>query len=136
MARFGLGKPSDNSQTLFNSSDIVAMKSPLPALLLASLAFVSWPSARRRQVPCRAVKGYFAIRDLLVVERKASDVEAFHRKEQERWRRVYDEDYVEAKQEFYPGDRVEAVKARLKGVSQAFRGVSGLQQLFETLLSR
>ena len=85
------------------------MKSPLP-LLLGCVAFVSWAPSRHRHVPRRAVKGYFAIRDLLVLERQDSDVEAFHAAERERWRRVYDEEYVETKQEFYPGDRVEALK--------------------------
>lgn len=55
------------------------------------------------------VKGYFAIRDLLVVERKEEDVQKFHEKEKVRWRKVYDEEYVETPQDFYPGDRVEVI---------------------------
>ena len=57
----------------------------------------------------KEVKGYFAIRDLLVVERKEEDVAAFHENERKRWREVYDEEYVETAQDFYPGDRVEVI---------------------------
>ena len=53
--------------------------------------------------------GYFAIRDLLVVQRKEEDVAAFHESEKKRWRKVYDEEYVETPQDFYPGDRVEVI---------------------------
>ena len=38
-----------------------------------------------------------------------ADVAAFHEKERIRWDVVYDETYVEAPQEFYPGDRVKIV---------------------------
>ena len=53
--------------------------------------------------------GYFAIRDLLVVQRNEEDVAAFHESEKKRWRKVYDEEYVETPQDFYPGDRVEVI---------------------------
>lgn len=64
---------------------------------------------RSHTVRLYAVKGYFAIRDLLVVERKEEDVAAFHESERKRWRKVYDEEYVETPQDFYPGDRVEVI---------------------------
>mmetsp|Transcript_49332 Transcript_49332/g.81920 ORF Transcript_49332/g.81920 Transcript_49332/m.81920 type:complete len:193 (+) Transcript_49332:45-623(+) len=58
-------------------------------------------------------KSYFAIEDVLLVERTEDDVIAFHEKERRRWLEVYDEVYVEAPQEFYPGDRVQVVSSVL-----------------------
>eukprot|EP00435_Cladocopium_sp_Y103_P065584 s1865_g27.t1 len=75
-------------------------------------AFVTGPLGRSRRmaaVQMRGVKGYFAIRDLLVVQRNKGDVAAFHESEKKRWRKVYDEEYVETPQDFYPGDRVEVI---------------------------
>mmetsp|Transcript_13140 Transcript_13140/g.19197 ORF Transcript_13140/g.19197 Transcript_13140/m.19197 type:complete len:102 (+) Transcript_13140:206-511(+) len=51
-------------------------------------------------------KEWFGRNDVRVVSRDPTDVAAFHEKECERWRTVYNEEYVEAKQDFYPGDRV------------------------------
>ena len=42
----------------------------------------------------KPVKGYFAISDLLLVERNEEDVASFHEKERVRWLEVYDEVYV------------------------------------------
>ncbi|CAJ1358862.1 unnamed protein product [Effrenium voratum] len=60
-------------------------------------------------------KAYFGIRDLMVVKRRDEDVAAFHETERERWRKVYDEEYVETKQDFYPGDRVEVLDDDYEG---------------------
>ena len=54
-------------------------------------------------------KEWFGINDVRVVKRNPEDVAAFHEKERARWRQVYNEDYVETSQDFYPGDRVEII---------------------------
>jgi hypothetical protein len=41
----------------------------------------------------KPVKGYFAISDLLLVERNEEDVASFQEKERVRWLEVYDEVY-------------------------------------------
>eukprot|EP00747_Dinoflagellata_sp_TGD_P220057 gnl/TRDRNA2_/TRDRNA2_92069_c1_seq2.p1 gnl/TRDRNA2_/TRDRNA2_92069_c1~~gnl/TRDRNA2_/TRDRNA2_92069_c1_seq2.p1 ORF type:complete len:109 (+),score=14.29 gnl/TRDRNA2_/TRDRNA2_92069_c1_seq2:46-327(+) len=46
----------------------------------------------------------------MIVKRNQEDVAAFHEKERKRWRDVYDEEYTETPQDFYPGDRVEIVE--------------------------
>ena len=51
----------------------------------------------------------------MVVKRRDEDVAAFHETERERWRKVYDEEYVETKQDFYPGDRVEVLDDDYEG---------------------
>ena len=67
------------------------------------------PVEARACIQMAGVKGYFAMRDVLLVERSDDDVAHFHEKERIRWREVYDEEYKEAPQEFYPGDRVKVV---------------------------
>ena len=54
-------------------------------------------------------KEWFGINDVRVVKRNPEDVAAFHEKERTRWRQVYNEEYVETSQDFYPGDRVEII---------------------------
>ena len=77
------------------------------------------------------LKGYFQINEVLLVDRKESDVAAFHEKERRRWREVYDEDYVEAPQEFYPGDRVEIVRdVQVKDIENA-KGMQGVVTHYE-----
>lgn len=74
-----------------------------------SLPAMKSPVQVRASVQMAGVKGYFAISDVLLIERSADDVARFHEKERIRWREVYDEEYKEAPQEFYPGDRVKVV---------------------------
>ena len=69
---------------------------------------VSGRPAVQMQAPA-GLKGYFATKDVLLVDRRDEDVAAFHEKERHRWDVVYDEVYVETDQEFYPGDRVKIV---------------------------
>ena len=77
------------------------------------------------------LKGYFASNDVLLVERNDEHVAAFHEKERTRWREVYDEEYVEAPQEFYPGDVVEIVgEVKVKEIENA-RGMRGVVTHFE-----
>ena len=57
-------------------------------------------------------KGYFAERDVALVQRNDADVAKFHEKEAQRWDVVYDEDYYARhpggiELAFYPGDTVE-----------------------------
>ena len=54
-------------------------------------------------------KEWFGINDVRVITRNPEDVAAFHEKERTRWREVYNEDYVESPQDFYPGDRIEVI---------------------------
>ena len=64
-----------------------------------------------------ALKGYFAISDVQLVERNEEDVSAFHDKERNRWLVVYEEEPPPGTPgvpggvplEFYPGDRVKVV---------------------------
>ena len=82
------------------------------------------------------LKGYFAIKDVLLVERSEVDVTAFHAKERTRWREVYDEEYTEAPQEFYSGDRVEVVsdvplKRRGEVVTESAKGIQGVVTHYE-----
>ena len=75
--------------------------------------------------------GFFAIKDVLLVERSDKDVEAFHSKERRRWREVYDEEYVEAPQEFYPGDVIKVVgDVQVKAIENA-NGMQGVVTHFE-----
>ena len=77
------------------------------------------------------VKGYFGTTDVVLIERKDEDVAVFHAKERHRWREVYDEEYVEAPQEFYPGDRVKVDgDVKVKEIENA-RGMQGLVTHFE-----
>lgn len=77
------------------------------------------------------VKGYFAEKDVLLITRTDEDVAAFHAKERHRWREVYDEEYVEAPQEFYPGDRVEIVgDVKVKDIDNA-KGMQGTVTHYE-----
>ena len=69
-------------------------------------------SSRTNKPYCSATVGYFASADVLLLERKDSDVEAFMEKERERWDVVYDEVLPEKYGdglEFFPGDRVKIV---------------------------
>ena len=74
------------------------------------------------------VIGYFACRDVSLVERRDEDVATFHAKECERWDVVYDDDYYARHPggivlDFYPGDRVEIVNdVALKDIESA-RGI-------------
>lgn len=77
------------------------------------------------------VKGYFGSSDVSLLQRNDEDVSKFHEKERIRWREVYDEEYVEAPQEFYPGDRVKIVndmQVTFKGETQIdnANGMEGL----------
>ena len=75
--------------------------------------------------------GFFAIKDVLLVERSEEDVKAFHAKESRRWLEVYDETYVEAPQDFYPGDRVKVVgDCKVKEIENA-KGMTGVVTHFE-----
>ena len=77
------------------------------------------------------VKGYFATKDVQLVERKEEDVLRFHEKERIRWREVYDEEYREADQEYYPGDKVEIVgSVKVKEIEDA-NGLTGIVTHFE-----
>ena len=87
-------------------------------------------SARTGPIMASGYKGYFAETDVLLVDRAEEDVAKFHAKERHRWREVYDEEYVEAPQEYYPGDRVEIVgdvqvKSRGEVVIENARGMRG-----------
>ena len=70
---------------------------------------------RKSQPVMRAgAKGYFAERDVALVQRNDADVAKFHEKEAHRWDVVYDEDYYARhpggiELAFYPGDTVEIV---------------------------
>ena len=91
------------------------------------------PALRMQAV---GLKGYFADRDVLLVERKQEDVAAFHAKERTRWREVYDEEYKEAPVEFYPGDRVRIVsdvpvKRRGEVVLESAKGIEGVVTHYE-----
>jgi len=72
-----------------------------------------WPYSSDRRPSFTSVqagkKEWFGINDVRVVKRNPEDVAAFHEKERARWRQVYNEDYVETSQDFYPGDRVEII---------------------------
>ena len=127
----------------------MAPRSLVTALLLSSHAaaglslHVRPAMSKSRPVPRPALrmqavglKGYFADRDVLLVERKQEDVAAFHAKERTRWREVYDEEYTEAPQEFYPGDRVRIVsdvpvKRRGEVVLESARGIEGVVTHYE-----
>ena len=77
------------------------------------------------------LKGYFATSDVQLVERSEDDVSAFHEKERTRWRVVYDEEYKEAPQEYYPGDRVKVVNdVKVKEIENA-NGMQGVVVHFE-----
>ena len=82
------------------------------------------------------VIGYFACRDVSLVERRDEDVATFHAKECERWDVVYDDDYYARHPggivlDFYPGDRVEVVNdVALKGIESA-KGMRGVVTHFE-----
>lgn len=80
---------------------------------------------KRDLIRREGVKGYFAIRDLLVLKRNDEDVAAFHEKERKRWREVYDEEYVESPQDFYPGDRVEVIAD--VSVNKDIKNAEGMQ---------
>ncbi len=83
------------------------------------------------QMQAKQIKGYLATNDVLLVERSAENVAAFHEKERVRWRDVYDEEYVEAPQEFYPGDIVKVVKSvTIKDIDDA-KGMRGVVKHFE-----
>ena len=76
-------------------------------------------------------KGYFSTNDVILVERRDEDVAAFHEKERTRWREVYDEEYAEAPQDFYPGDRVQIVSAvKVKEIEDA-SGMMGVVTHYE-----
>ncbi|CAE7667507.1 unnamed protein product [Symbiodinium pilosum] len=71
-------------------------------------------SRAHRHLPARVLmragkKEWFGINDVRVITRNPEDVAAFHDKERTRWREVYNEDYVESPQDFYPGDRIEVI---------------------------
>jgi hypothetical protein len=88
------------------------------------------------QMQAGGLKGYFADRDVLLVERNQEDIAAFHAKERTRWREVYDEEYKEAPQEFYPGDRVKVVsdvpvKRRGEVVLESARGIQAVVTHYE-----
>ena len=77
------------------------------------------------------LKGYFATNDVLLVSRRDSDIAAFHEKERVRWREVYDEEYVESPQEYYPGDRVEIINSmKVKEIEDA-KGMQGTVTHYE-----
>lgn len=102
-----------------------AMSKSRPALRIPAL-----------RMQAAGLKGYFADRDVLLVERNQEDVTAFHTKERTRWREVYDEEYKEAPQEFYPGDRVKVVsdvpvKRRGEVVLESARGIQGVVTHYE-----
>ena len=83
------------------------------------------------QMQAGQLKGYFATSDVQLVARSEEDVTAFHEKERNRWRVVYDEDYVEAPQEYYPGDRVKIVSdIKVKEIENA-NGMQGTVVHFE-----
>ena len=107
-----------------------AMSKSHPALRISALRMQTGAAA----LP--PLKGYFADRDVLLVERSQEDVTAFHAKERTRWREVYDEEYKEAPVEFYPGDRVEVVcdepvKRRGEVVLESARGIQGVVTHYE-----
>uniref|UniRef100_A0A0G4FWV9 Uncharacterized protein n=1 Tax=Chromera velia CCMP2878 TaxID=1169474 RepID=A0A0G4FWV9_9ALVE len=54
-------------------------------------------------------KEWFGMNDVKVVKRSDEDIAAFHEKERERWRTVYNEVYKETPQDFYPGDRIQII---------------------------
>jgi len=75
------------------------------------------PQARAPRLRIRAgKKGYFGLRDVIVKKRDEKDVAAFHESERIRWRKVYNEEYVETPQDFYPGDRVEILDEDYEGM--------------------
>ena len=80
------------------------------------------------------VRGYFANRDVLLIERSEEAVAAFHEKERIRWDEVYDEVYVEGQYgelEYYPGDRVKVVgDVSVKEIENAF-GMLGVVTHYE-----
>ena len=113
------------------------------------LALLSWPAgfsiataahispvashtSPRAQVQMQADRmGFFSIKDVALVERSDEDVAAFHAKERRRWLEVYEEEYVEAPQEFYPGDRVRVISdVAVKKIENA-KGMQGVVTHFE-----
>ena len=90
------------------------------------------PSVEARStLQMAGVKGYYSINDVLLVKRCDEDVSRFHEKERERWRVVYDEEYKEAPQEFYPGDRVKIVSEEpVKTISNP-KGMEGVVTHYE-----
>lgn len=75
------------------------------------------------------IKGYFSLRDVVLVKRNENDVAAFHEKERKRWRDVYDAEYKETPQDFYVGDRVKVVTdvEVLKGGKVVIENADGMQ---------
>uniref|UniRef100_A0A7S2NLV3 NAD(P)-binding domain-containing protein n=1 Tax=Haptolina brevifila TaxID=156173 RepID=A0A7S2NLV3_9EUKA len=117
---------------VLNAVQLAAFLTPSPAARATTCCLV--PSrAAITPAACASpsLKGYFATKDVLLVARSSDDVAAFHEKERKRWREVYDEEYVEAPQEFYPGDRVEIVGAIAVREMEDARGMHGVVLHFE-----
>lgn len=90
----------------------------------------------RRATPQMAagVKGYFALGEVLLLERRDEDVAAFNEKERHRWREVYEEECPDSllqSIEYYPGDRVEIVgDVQVKEIENA-KGMRGFVTHYE-----
>lgn len=84
------------------------------------------------------VKGYFALSDVKLIQRKQDDVDAFNAKERNRWEVVYEEECPESLLEslleggFFPGDRVEIIgdDVKVKGIENA-KGMQGVVTHYE-----
>ena len=79
------------------------------------------------------LRGYFAKKDVSLVERNEEDVASFHEKEARRWLEVYDEEEYRGPQDldFYPGDRVEVVvNVAVRHIANA-KGLVGTVEFFD-----
>lgn len=72
------------------------------------------------------VDGYFDFNELKLVHRDANALAAFEESERQRWRDVYDEEWVQTHQELIEGDLVEVVRdVGAKGIANAL-GMQGV----------